>query len=72
MPKHTEKQKSVGALVPPEAHDRIDRFARARGANLAGLVRIALVKYMQEAGEQIDIDDLTIGEWGGNRRKEPA
>jgi hypothetical protein len=66
------KQKSVGALVPPEAHDKIERFAKRRGANLAGLVRIALVKYMKEEGEQIEIDELSIGDWGGDRRKEPA
>lgn len=66
-------KKMAGALVPTETHEKIERFAMKRGANVGGIVRVALAEYLQKHGESITIDELNVGKWGGNRRQqEPA
>ncbi len=69
MSERSGKTKPVVTLIPVEAHERLEKFAKRRGANISGIVRIALVEYLRKEGEDIDIDDLLVGEWGGKRRE---
>jgi hypothetical protein len=60
-------REEISAFVPRAGYDKVAKFAEKLGIPITDVVRRAIVGYMQQHDEEITVDDLTFGGWGGAR-----